>query len=165
MDELRQRLLDRIDAAFDEVELGDGVSLHEAAVIDDYGTDEQRLAARTPDEKLDWRKSIDDPEMTRLFTVGNGGLCFLDAEGVRFYLPACLSRWLRDPDGQATGNMTESLEYLLTLLDNYSLERLAILNDAQRLCVRDVLIHFREGRSYFVTELDQAIAGYWSQRA
>ena len=92
MDEQRQRLLDQIDKAFAGVELGDGVSMHESAVIDDYGTDEQRLAARTPDEKLDWRKLIDGPEMTRLFSIGNGGLCFLDAVGLRFYLPACLTR-------------------------------------------------------------------------
>lgn len=163
MDERPQRLLDQIASAFAGVELGDGVSLHESAVIDNYGTDEERLAARTLDEKHDWHKVIDDPELTLLFSLGYGGLCFLDAEGFRFYLPACLSRWLQDPGGRETGNMTESLEYRLTDFSNDNLERLAILCDAQRLCVRDVFVHFRDTYERDDPELDQAIAGYWSQ--
>ena len=161
MDERPQRLLDQIDAAFEGVELGDGVSLHETQVIDDYGTDEQRLAARTPDEKLDWHKLIDDPEMTRLFRIG--GLCFIDSEGLRFYLPACLSRGVRDPVGR--GGFETGVEFQLTDLSAHSLERLAVLSDAQRLCVRDVLIYFRDSRDWDDPELDQAIAGYWSQRS
>lgn len=161
MDERPQRLLNQIDAAFAGVELGDGVSLHESAVIDDYGTHEERLAARTPDEKFDWHKVIDDPEITWLLGPANGGLSFLDAAGLLFYLPACLSRGVRDPVGG--GGFETGVEFHLTDLSDYSLERLAVLNDAQRLCVRDVLIYFRDSRDWDDPELDEAIAGYWSQ--
>ncbi len=166
MDEQRQRLLDQIDSAFAGVELGDGVSMHESVVIDDYGTCEQRVAARTPDEKLDWRKLIDDPELIWLFSPLNAGLCFLDATGLRFYLPACLSLGVRYPEGgEEVGDMLVSLEFCLKDLSAHSLERLAILNDAQRSCVRDVLTYFRDSRDWEDQELDQAIAGYWSRDA
>ena len=110
MDERPQRLLDQIDAAFEGVELGDGVSLHETQVIDAYGTAEERLAARTPDEKLDWHKLIDDPEITWLLGAASG-MCFLDDIGLRFYLPACLSLGVRHPEGgEGVGDMLGSLE-------------------------------------------------------
>ena len=163
MDERRQRLLDQIDSAFAGVELGDGVSMHETQVIDDYGTCEQRVAARTPDEKFDWHKLIDDPEITWLLGAASG-MCFLDATGLRFYLPACLSLGVRYPEGgEEVGDMLGSLEFCLAHLSAYSLERLAILTDAQRICVRDVLIYFRDSRDWEDPELDQAIAGYWSR--
>lgn len=165
MDEKQRRLFDRIDRTFDGVILGDGVSLHETSVIDHYGTDEERLAARNPDEKLDWRKLIDAPDLTRLFSIGPSGLSFLDAEGLRFHLPACLWRVVRDPEDGETGNMLESLMFQLTHLSEYTLGRLAILNDSQRDCVRDVLVNLRDVWELKDSELDRAIEDYWSQPA
>jgi uncharacterized protein DUF6714 len=121
VDERQQRLLDHIGRAFGGVELGDGVSLHETSVIDDYGTTEERVAARMPDEKLDWRKLIDDADVSRLCGIGPSGLCFFDAAGLRFHLPACLSLAVRDPEGEGTGDMLESLLFQLTNLDDYQL--------------------------------------------
>jgi len=162
MNERQQQLFDQIDAAFAGVELGDGVSMHETQAIDNYGTGEERLEARTPDEKLGWHKLIDEPEITWLLGAGSG-MCFLDATGLRFYLPACLSLGVRHPQGgEGVGDMLWSLEFALVDPSAYSLERLAILNDAQRVCVRDVLIYFRDNRDWDEPELNQAIAGYWS---
>jgi hypothetical protein len=45
LSERQRRLLRLIEEAFRGVELGDGVSLHETAVLDNYGTREQRRAA------------------------------------------------------------------------------------------------------------------------
>src|ERR1700685_3017835 len=76
----RQReLLQLIEEAFRGVELGGGVSLHETVVLDNYGTQEQRRAARAPDEKRDWRKLVGDPEL--IATRGVGGLAFYDPAG------------------------------------------------------------------------------------
>jgi hypothetical protein len=164
VDETQQRLLDRIERAFTGVELGDGVSLRETEVIDDYGSDQERLAARALDEKFDWRKLIDSPDLVRYCSLGYGGLCFFDAAGLRFHLPACLARAVKDHHGEGTAEMEESLRFQLTHLDEYQLDRLAILNDEQRACVRDVLVYFRERLDFRDEDLDRAIAGYWSQR-
>ena len=143
MDERQQQLLAQIDAAFAGVELGDGVSIHETQVIDSYGTCEQRLAARTPDEKLDWHKLIDDPDLPWLF--GNaGGLSFIDHEGLRFYLPACLSLGVRDPVSADRDDM------LHLLLEHYIGRRmhrsgfLATLTDEQQTCWQDVFAYLHQ---------------------
>jgi hypothetical protein len=165
VDERKRQLLAQIDRAFAEVELGDGVSLHESQVIDNYGTAEERRIAREPDEKADWRRLVDHPDLTVYFSVGFGGLSFLDAVGVRFHLPACLYRAVRDFGEDGIGDMLESLYYLLTALDDYNLGRLAILNDEQRASVRDCLVYFREVSESDDEELARAIDGNWSKPA
>ena len=143
MNEHQQRLLDQIAAAFAGVELGDGVSLHETQVIDNYGTAEQRLAARTPDEKLDWHKLIDDPELPWL--LGNAaGLCFVDDEGLRFYLPACLSLGVRDPVRADRDNM---LHLLIERHGDSNTRRspfLSTLTDEQQTCARAVFGYLQQ---------------------
>ena len=139
----QQRLLDQIDAAFDGVELGDGVSMHETQVIDNYGTLEERLAARTPDEKLDWHVLIDDPELPWL--LGNAsGLCFIDDEGLRFYLPACLSLGVRDPVRADHDNMLHLLFEHHSRHRMHRLKFLANLSDEQRSCLRDVFVYLQQ---------------------
>lgn len=165
MDERRRKLLDHIDRAFVGVTLGNGVSLHESHVIDNYGTAEERRKAREPDEKADWRRLVDHPDLTVQFAIGSGGLCFLDAAGVRFHLPACLYRAVRDFEQDSIGNMFESMYYLLTGLDGHNLDRLAVLSSEQRACVRDCLVFFREATESEDVELARAIDGYWSQPA
>lgn len=173
MSERQQHLLQAIEQAFRGVELGDGVSLHETIVIDDYGGTEARQAARIPDEKHDWRKLVGDPELAKIIWVG--GLSFYDAAGLRFHLPAYLSLAVTDPEGDNTGDMMESLMFHMTDLSEYSLERFAILDGPQRICVRDVLVFIREvyqtqERDVLKAEepsprlerLDQALQGYWS---
>ena len=162
MDERRRLLLAHIDWAFAGVELGDGVSLHESHVIDNYGSAEERRAAREADEKRDWRKLVDHPDLTVYFGIGYSGLCFLDAAGVRFHLPACLYRVVRDFDDDGIGNMYESLYYLLTNLDEYIIDRLAILSGDQRACVRECLVWYRDLLESDAAGLVRAIDGYWS---
>jgi hypothetical protein len=164
VDERRRRLLDRIDRAFAGVTLGEGVSLHESQVIDDYGTAEERQVAREPDEKVDWRRLVDHPDLTVYFGIGYGGLSFLDAAGVRFHLPACLYRAVRDFDEDGIGDMFESMCYLLTKSDEYNRGRLAVLSGEQRACVRECLVFFREALESDDEELVRAI-DFWSQPA
>jgi hypothetical protein len=156
MDDRQQHLLDSIERAFHGVELGDGVSLHEATVVDDYGTPAQRLAARKSDEKRDWRKLIDDPELLRSCRLG--ALSFFDAAGLKFHLPACLSQAVKEPMGRDVGEMLDSLIFCLTRLNAFQWHRLASLESAQRLCVKDALVYLRDvlgsDRAF-----DRAIAG------
>lgn len=166
VNERRRQLLSHIDRAFAGVTLGDGVSLHESEVIDNDGTDEERRVAREPDEKTDWRRLVDHPDLTAYFGSGYGGLSFLDAAGVRFHLPACLSRVVRDFDNHddELSGMFASLCWLLTRSDQYNRGRLAILGDEQRACVRECLVLFREALASNDSELDRAI-DYWSKPA
>ena len=76
--------------AFGEVSLGNGVSLREADVIDDYGTDDERAAARKQDELQDWQRIPDEDIENHSFV-----LCFMDDEGLRFHLPAYMRFTLR----------------------------------------------------------------------
>jgi len=160
---VRHRLIRMIEIAFRDVVLGEGVSLHETIVVDHYGDDEERLAARTPDEKLDWRKLVDDPELGNV--GGVGGLCFYDAAGLHFHLPAYMTMILKDPTSQGAQNQLDSLFYCLTDLSDYQRERFAILTPLQRQAVREFLFFLR-ARNYFTIrdecpEIDGALAEYW----
>jgi hypothetical protein len=167
----RQQLLDLIDRAFDGVVLGDGVSLHETIVLDNYGDESERQAARAPDEKTDWRRLVHDPEMHRV--GGVGGLAFYDAEGLRFHLPVYLIRAIDALDRLTRGTFVES-ELLFTLTDctAHTLAKLSILNHAQRTAIRGFLIYWRDkmepSRQWQparMSELDSAIDEIWNPQS
>jgi hypothetical protein len=160
MTEWRQRLLRSIEQAFAGVQLGEGVSLHETVVIDHYGGQQERRAARAPDEKHDWRKLIGDPGLAEI--TGVGGLSFYDAAGLHFHLPAYLSLAVTDFESVEASHVLGSLMFQLTAGCEYSLERFSVLDTAQRQCVREVLVFLRDEYELVDAELDQAIEGYWS---
>jgi hypothetical protein len=169
MSDRQGELLRMIEGAFQGVELGDGVSLHESRVLDDYGTTEERQAARVPDEKHDWHKAMLEPDMPWLFGVGCGGLSFLDAKGMRFYLPACLTLLVSGHDHNVYGDMYESLMFQLTRLGDYHRERFDILTGVQRQCVCDVLTYLQDSMDdedyeprVWTNEMSYAIEEYWS---
>lgn len=159
----RDRLIHMIDVVFRNVVLGDGVSLHETVVIDDYGSDERRQEARLPDEKLDWRKLIDDPELSNI--CGIGGLCFYDAAGLRFHLPAYMTMILKDPVEQSRNDIWGSLEFNLTHLSGFQRERFEILTPYQRQTVREFLFFLRSW-SFLAwgkecEAIDRALTEFW----
>jgi hypothetical protein len=160
VDEQQQRLLASIEEAFRGVELGDGVSLHETRVIDDYGDAEERQAARVGDEKHDWRKLIDDPNLTKC--ARGQGFCFFDAMGFRFHLPACLVTLVKDPYVEnEIWELLESVLFCLTHSSDHNLKVLAILSGVQRACVCDVLCYLREKLELKDEALDRALERYW----
>ena len=73
----------QIGDGFGSVSLGNGVSLHEVDVIDDYGNEDQRAAPREADQLTDWQRIPDEDIENHA-----SGLCFMDDEGLRFHLPA-----------------------------------------------------------------------------
>jgi hypothetical protein len=163
----QQWLLARIAHAFAGVELGEGVSMHETKVIDDYGTDEEYQAARALDEQFDWRKVIDDPYPTQELSMW----AFLDAAGMRFYLPACMTRVVRDGDhADDAGTLAWYMGiHLSGIGSDYHREQLSLLNDEQKACVREVLIYMRDylpewwgGDEELARSLDD---GYWLEQA
>lgn len=131
----KEYLIQRIHAAFEGVQLGAGVSLHETIVIDNYGSNKARQLARKEDEKKDWRVLLDNPKFVEVH--GIGGLSFYDAEGFRFHLPAYLIVGILKPEEV----VIESLIFTLTYLSPYQLERNTILNPLQRRCVKEFLVY------------------------
>lgn len=92
--------VNQIVDAFANVPLGDGVSLREADEIDDYGSDDERAAAREHDELHDWQR-IPDDDIENHSSV----LCFMDEAGLRFHLPAYMRftlRRYRDSESMST---------------------------------------------------------------
>lgn len=105
-----------IEEAFGGVRLGDGISLVEADIIDAYGSDSERAEARSRDEKDDWTRIPDD-----LIEKCPDVLCFMDAAGLRFHLPAYMRFALRryeDSDSRSTDSA------VFRLCDPSSIEQL-----------------------------------------
>lgn len=93
-------IIDLIHTAFDGVERGHGITLHQALVIGDYGGEEEQIEARELDNDLRWQEVPENDIASNLQY-----LCFLDAEGYRYYLPANMSwaikNYMDDPEDSA----------------------------------------------------------------
>ncbi|PYG59882.1 DUF6714 family protein [Rhizobium sp. UGM030330-04] len=96
--------------AFADVTLGGGVGLSEAQALDDYASNEVRAACRAGDEKTDWA-AIPLKDLNR----HSGSPAFLDAEGMRFHLPAYM---IADLDGDYRHEFTP---YLCGCQETFSL--------------------------------------------
>lgn len=79
-------LLTLIHKAFEGVERGAGVTLHQAMVTDRYGSLEDFLAAAKLDVEARWQ---DVPDSA--IAANPGFFNFLDQESFRYYLPAAMS--------------------------------------------------------------------------
>jgi hypothetical protein len=137
---MRQQLIDGIYTAFEGVVLHNGVSLHETAVLDQYGQNQRyiplREQARNRDELYDWTKLVGKKILRRMAPFALTGL---DAIGLRYYTPPCLITILRQelpsdspifvPMIRNAPRITEGSDWRL-----FSLAQLEI--------IRDCLLHF-----------------------
>lgn len=83
-------LLQLIEAAFNGVERGE-ISLHQANVIDDYGSQEEFLLAADLDTETRWQ-DVPDSDLAANPQFMN----FLDMKGFRYYLAAAMSWAVRN---------------------------------------------------------------------
>ena len=155
----KEHVLHLIYESFDQVLLEDGVSLHETIEIDNYGATDKEKAQIKNDERKDWKKLIDDPELEKIH--GIGGLCFYDAKGLRFHLPAYMCLTINKPHA----DVTESLMFTLTHLEAYNQERFAILTIEQRKAIKVFLTYARYNTGfafeYNFAAIEAAIRDYW----
>lgn len=82
--ELRQEVKQRIRKAFSGIALGSGISLRQAAVIENYGegvTDEEFSRLPLSEETTKWNQVTFEE-------LESGNVAHLDPDGFRFYLPA-----------------------------------------------------------------------------
>ncbi len=158
--EAKEKVQALIEAAFANVVLGQGVSLHETVVIDNYGSETQRKEARQRDEKQDWKKLLQDDRIKRV--DGLGGLSFYDAEGLRFHLPAYLMIALEP----TFADVTASLMFTLTSNSDFNQDRFSILNSEQRQAVRALLEYIQKhgGPEFDFDQprIAQALTEYWT---
>lgn len=152
-------LLKLIADAFDGVVLGDGVSLHESEAIDMYENAIGRSAAREPDEKVDWRKLVVDPELPR--TCGVGGPNFMDSAGFAFHLPAYLTLAVLESECPKNIDIFVNLLNRLTDLSEFGLEKFSLLSQQQRTCVAVVLQFLKTKWKWIDHDIEAAISQYW----
>ncbi len=93
----RDRVLRLIRDAFRDVQLGDGITLHEATALDNYASPAERQAARRHDTAEHWQDVPDDH-----IAQHDAVFSYLGVKGHVFYAPAYMSWLLR------TGYDTES---------------------------------------------------------
>lgn len=131
-------LIGAIEAAFAGVPRGQ-VTIHEAEVMDDYGTDAERRSAHARDLEQDWREVAGSS-----IAACPCALSYFDPPSWRFYLPAYM-RWTLQRLKDATCPSIDDVIYALDRgggapdLIEYKLQRFRTLNAAQAAVVRRVL--------------------------
>jgi Family of unknown function (DUF6714) len=150
-----------IEKAFRGVVRG-AVTLHEAEVMDGYGTDAARREARTRDREVDWR-DVPDSSIRECPTA----LSFLDPVSWRFYLPAYVRFGLRHLEDSRSSTIDHAI-YSLDLggdprHDGFTLERFRTLNEAQADAVRRFLVFAAEnGEHCDDVVAREALNAYWN---
>lgn len=145
------QLIEQIKSAFLGVKLGKGIGLKEANGLDDYANEETLACYRLTDEKEDWSAiSVDN------LNNYHWGLSYLDAEGLRFHLPAFLLAELRD-------EYRFDLIFKLTCLDKHSKQKFSLLNQEQCKVIRDFLEWAMDDDDYQIDrgKIIDALIYYW----
>lgn len=94
----RDRLIDQINNAFQYVTREGGISIREAHVIDDYGSEQEQREARAEETDSHWSE-VD----VETLDPGGSALSFVDPIGFRYYLPAYMVYALKSDYGDALG--------------------------------------------------------------
>ncbi len=107
----KSALIEEITAAFKDVSREDGVTLHEAIALDDYGGPEARALARAQDTEARWQEVLEEDIRVSQFV-----LHFLDPKGFRYYLSAYPVWYLRNMDNEDPdfwSNTFDSVDFVL----------------------------------------------------
>ncbi|MEM1034265.1 MAG: DUF6714 family protein, partial [Myxococcota bacterium] len=153
--------------AFVDVRPG-AITLHEAEVLDDYGTEAERQRARRNDPETDWRE-VPDASIVACPTA----LSHLDPDGWRFYLPACMRYALRTWDRPHAPPAFSIDQVIYTLgpgcdpeLRAHALARFERLDDAQRaVVVRFLELAASDDEAADAVVAREALDGYWRRPA
>jgi hypothetical protein len=143
----KEAICEKIRRAFQGVKLGDGIGLFEADGVDEYADEATRKAYRERDEKEDWQRIPRE-------NLRGEGICFTDAEGMRFHLPAF---------------MVAAVQYgrdfsPVFMLENDSAQDLfVLLSPEQREAVREFLLFVKDDpeHSFDRPEIEHALSGPW----
>jgi len=122
----KEQLIEKVEAAFSDQVLGDGIGLFEAQALDDYESEEVQTKQREKDEKIYWRSIAYE-----VLQSCHSSLSFFDANGMRFHLPAYIV-------GSIKGKVDDPI-FHLTHLDDHAESKLVTLTNAQKNVVIEYL--------------------------
>ena len=142
--ERRSAIAQDIRCAFDDVVLGDGVSLHEGRLLDDeyHASVEQLAAARALDTDTHWTQ-VSRHAINEL----SDAMPFLDARGRQYYLPAFMVFALA-PRECDSGGAEESVIQTLGHVDSYRHE-FDSYTDAQKAAIARFLRYMIDEQNAF----------------
>jgi hypothetical protein len=130
------QLIDEIERAFDRVTRDCGVTLHETWEIDRCSSDKMRAKARQMDTDRRWQ---DVPES--YLEQFPSALCFMDAIGFRYYIPAYMLWALRNHQANDSETM-DSAVYAFMSDRIHRDKRYSLLNGLQRRAICRFLQYF-----------------------
>lgn len=124
----KQEIIDLISCAFDSVELEDGISLQQAAIIDNYGegyTDKEFDDISLSEVTTNWH-------LVPKEDLEAGNIPHLDAAGFRYYIPIFMISVLNDYDNTSM-RVISTISGLYPKIENQSfhLEHYSLFNEAQ----------------------------------
>ena len=149
----KQSLISEIREAFKDVELDGGIGLSEADALDNYADEHICEECKKKDEKYFWN-TITANELNQF----RNGLCFFDAKGMRFHLPAFMIAEIKN-------QYRDSLIFTLTNLSDCSKSQFELLSQKQREVVKLFLEYLLNDPEYEFDRPDikTAIENYWSK--
>ena len=156
----KSALENKIRVAFRRVVLGEGVSLRQAQIADCYGDDAQDESF----EHLPPEEPRDDWTGVQVRDDNSDCIAHLDAEGLRYYLPALMLSVLADYDA---GSMR--VIGTISALDTrgtYGDRRLTMLNDEQRQAIACFLKALPELVTLSHRDakvVSRSLSAYWKQ--
>jgi hypothetical protein len=161
-----EAIIEEIRHAFRGVHRG-RITLHEAEVIDEYGSDEQRAEARQRDTDDCWERVPDD-HIAECTTA----LCYLDPESWRYYIPAYMIWSLRHLrisnsciiDATINAFVPSNVD---VALDEHSMERYRLLSVEQSKAVCRFLRYMARydamSSDYVDPFISMALQKHWAQ--
>lgn len=144
----KEDIIQIIRDAFQGCTLGKGVGLYQGVGIDDYEDEEELQRLRSNDEHYDW-KAIPVNRLNQCYS----SLCFFDAAGMRFHLPAFMIAEIMGSNGNA--NIIFHLTSFITAETKeakaYSKAQFTALSKQHREAVRLFLLYCLDGeyRCYY----------------
>jgi hypothetical protein len=143
----KEAVCEKIRGAFQGVRLGNGIGLSEADGVDEYADAGTLEAYRERDEKEDWQR-------IPLDHLHGEGICFTDAQGMRFHLPAFMIAAVQHGRGFSPVFMLEK---------DTAQDLFVLLSPEQREAVREFLLFIKDDPKHDLDrlEIERALSGPW----
>ncbi len=172
-----EALIAEITAAFDGVSREDGISLHEAAGLDNYEySPEERAVNRAKDTDAKWQ-DVPDGWIAQM-GLGDVALNYFDPNGFRYYIPVYMIWMLKVRAGWSDGSQTMTEDSIESTFIGYKNERqkarFALFTVKQSKAIAHFLKFWADDTEQFMAEhnfdydpesdpINQALGYYWGQ--
>lgn len=165
-EDFRTAVLREIEAAFDGISREGGLSLHEAEIVDNYGTPAQRDDARTLDTDTRWQ-DVPSGDIRTYHWI----LAALDPIGYRYYLPAYMTWSLMNLKSPRDTTSIDATIMSLTrgedeAHEEWEFDRFSVFTPRQADAIARFLQFFvAHAGGALATEAGLALDRYWKTRS